>query len=172
VARSAAGRAHPDSPAQRAGLQPGDVLIALDGSPLQAPRNYYEVLRGITEGYTARARIERKGRAEDRTLKAEVLPVRRADELAQALLGFKVREMSAEEQQLYGGRGMVIEQVTPGSRAAQRLLPGDVLWALDRSPVTDVQSYRRAARKLPSRDNVLLLLQRGPERGQLAMKIS
>ena len=161
-----------DSPAQRAGLAPGDVLVALDGSPLQAPRNYYEVLRGLTEGYNARARIERKGRAEDRSLKAEVLPIRRVDELAQALLGFKVREMTAEESQGYGGRGMVIAQITPGSRAAQRLQTGDVVWALDRSPVTDVDSYRRAARKLPSRNNVLLLVQRGRARAQVAMTLS
>jgi serine protease Do len=162
----------PDSPAERAGLAVGDVLVALDGSPLQETRNYYEVLRGLTEGYSARARIERKGSAEDRTLKAEVLPIRRAEEVAQALLGFKVREMRADEMQLYGDRGMVIDRITPGSRAAQRLQPGDVVWALDRSRVADVDSFRRAALRLPSRNNVLLLVQRGRERAQLAMTLS
>jgi serine protease Do len=161
-----------DSPAARAGIVAGDVLVALDGSPLQTPRNYYEILRGLTEGYKARARIERKGRAEERSVRAEVLPASRAEELARAMLGFKVREMTAEELQAYGGRGMVIDEIDPGSRAAQRLMPGDVVWALDRTPVPDFDSYRRAVRRLPSRNQVLLLVQRGRARAQLGLTLS
>ena len=163
-----------DSPAERAGIAAGDVLVALDGSALQAPSNYYEVVRGMTEGYTARARIERKGRAEDLSLRAEVLPAARADELAAALLGFRVRPMTSEELQAYGGRGMVLAEIAPGSRAGVRLglRPGDVLWALDRTPVPDLESYRRAVRRLPSRNTVLLMVQRGPTRAALALSLS
>jgi serine protease Do len=169
-----------DSPAQRAGLEPGDVLVALDGTPLQSPRNYYEILRGLTEGYKARARIERKGKGEDRTVRAEVLPVSRAEELASAMLGFKVREMTTEELQVYGARGLVIEEVLPGNRAAQRLRgpgevvlqPGDVVWALDRAPLADIDDYRRAVRKLPSLSQVILLVQRGRAREPLGMTLS
>ena len=162
-----------DSPAERAGLAAGDVLVALDGSTLQETRNYFEVVRGLTEGYSARVRIERKGRAEDRTVKAEVLPMRRVDDVAQALLGFKVREMRADEMQAYGGRGVVIDKITPGSRAEQEgLLPGDVIWRLDVADVPDIASYRTYVRRLASRNNVLLLVQRGRARGQLAMSLS
>ncbi len=162
-----------DSPAQRAGLAAGDVLVALDGSTLQETRNYYEVVRGLTEGYSARARIERKGRAEDRTLKAEVLPMRRVDDVAQAILGFKVREMRADEMQLYGARGVVIDKITPGSRAEQRgLQAGDVIWRLDVSDVPDIGSYRTYVRRLARRNNVLLLVQRGRARAQLALTLS
>jgi S1-C subfamily serine protease len=68
---------------------------------------------------------------------------------------------------------VVIEKITPGSRAEQRgLLPGDVIWRLDVSDVPDIGSYRTYVRRLASRNNVLLLVQRGRARAQLAMTLS
>jgi S1-C subfamily serine protease len=52
------------------------------------------------------------------------------------------------------------------------LQPGDVVWALDRAPLADIDDYRRAVRKLPSLSQVILLVQRGRAREPLGMTLS
>ena len=68
---------------------------------------------------------------------------------------------------------MVIDKITPGGQAEQRgLLLGDVVWKLDRTEVPDIDSYRSYVRRLLSRNNTVLLVQRGRARAQLAMTLS
>ena len=50
-----------DTPASRAGLLAGDLLIALDGEPIADLRAFSEALRGYAAGQTVSATVERAG---------------------------------------------------------------------------------------------------------------
>jgi len=160
------------SPAEAAGIRANDVLLTLDGIPVHSNRTYFEILRGITEGDTARLRIARGKEILEKEVKAEQMPASVTDEVGRLLLGFTLREMSADERKLYGRAGLVIDQLTPGSLASRRLLPGDVIWAVGQDALTDRKVLRNVVLKLRGRDRAILLVQRGRERARLALSLS
>jgi len=161
------------SPAYEADLHVGDIVRALDGSPVDSPRAYYEILRGVTEGDSANLLVERNGKPSRFAVRAEAFPQARADELAEVLLGLTVDEMPRTTgAQPAQARGMQVARVAPRSPAAVRgLLPGDVILEVDRDAVVDRDTFRKAITKLRGRDRCLLLVQRGRVQQRLPLVI-
>ncbi len=62
-----------DSPADRAGLRPGDVLTAMNGRPLTSIEQFQQMIRRVRLKETIRFTVWREGR----TLTVEVVPVER-----------------------------------------------------------------------------------------------
>ena len=48
-----------NGPADKAGMKPGDVLLAVDGKPVTDPRSMLNLVAGLTPGETAKLRIRR-----------------------------------------------------------------------------------------------------------------
>ncbi|MCC6209618.1 MAG: trypsin-like peptidase domain-containing protein [Burkholderiales bacterium] len=48
-------------PADRAGVRPGDVLLAIDGRPIADPQGVLNAVTGISPGSTAKVKVRRKG---------------------------------------------------------------------------------------------------------------
>lgn len=82
----------PASPAAAAGLQRGDVIISLDGKPLQSSEEYLQRERAYNSGAKLRFRISRDGQETEAIVTAGRFPQEKADELAWKLLGLAVAE--------------------------------------------------------------------------------
>jgi S1-C subfamily serine protease len=159
----------PRSAAARGGLQRGDVILALDGSRVQSPLNYFEILRGVTQGDTVVGRIEREGRSFERQLVAEVFADRDADQLAALMLGIEVEAARRSD----GASAVRIAKVLPGGPAAGvRLAPGDLILAIDRQSLSDRASFRNAISRLQGRSRTLLFVQRGIHTARVALVVS
>ena len=48
-------------PADKAGVKPGDVLVAIDGKPIVDPQSVLNVVTGIAPGSAAKLKLKRKG---------------------------------------------------------------------------------------------------------------
>lgn len=164
------------SPADVAGVHRGDIVVSLDGTRIQSKRNYFEVLRSITDTDETTLELQREGTRFEKLIRAEAFPESRADELAQVMLGITVRELSAESVEAYGilaRRGLVVDAVVPGGSAAQiGLLPGDVILELDRTAVDSRLAFRKAVSRLRGRNRVLILVQRGRAGYQITLGLS
>ena len=147
-----------DSPADRANLRRGDILLELDGTKIGSTRNYFEVLAGLTDGDRAQLVIDRGGERHQLDTRAEIFPESRADELGQILLGVEVAEPRGGQ----ASRGLVVRRVIPRSSADYTgIRPGDVIRKINQDPVEDRIAFRKAITKLRGRGQVLLLVQRG-----------
>ncbi len=154
------------SPAKRAGLERGDVIVEFAGTDVVEPRTYFDILRGIPAGEEAEIDVERERKPLNFSVRSEVFPVERADDLADVLLGLSVQEKSSV-------RGMVVSDVAPrGSAARIGIRPGDVILKVDRAEVDDLPAFRRAVSKLRGRRRVLLLVQRGNRGYHVTLPIS
>ncbi len=150
----------PGSPAARAGLRPGDVIVSVDGRETADPRafNYRFTTKGIG-GHATLGVVREEGKLRLRVPLIED-PERGRREVRRLegnhpLSGAEVANLSdalAEEIGLGERRGVVVLAVRRGSIAARyRIRPGDIVASVNRRRVT---STRQLARLLAQRPRV------------------
>ena len=163
-----------DSPADRAGLEAGDVITTFDGQVVETPKalSRQVAVAGVDEKVRVDVwRDERSkslkvvlGRAETPEVAAATAPGRASESLA----GLKLRPLDERLRgQLGVGtdvEGVVVAGVEPGSAAAEGgLRPGDIIVQVERdrvnSPADVVDSITRLEQA--ERDRALVLVRRG-----------
>jgi serine protease Do len=136
-----------DSPASKAGLQPGDVLTAVDGHSVATPRELAQLVANDKPGDEASISLIRDGSSKTVSVRLSTMPEERQtadagdqDEhhgrigLALAPLSPDVRQQLELPESL---RGAVVAGVQPGSAAEQAgLKQGDVVVGVGAKPVT------------------------------------
>lgn len=164
------------SPAERAGIRSGDILLEFDSTRIRELRNYFEILRGLTDNDEATILLERNGEKLALTGKAAVFPEERAEELGEILLGVEVTELTDELARKFQIRpygGLMIKRVIPRSPASLRgLRPGDVILKVNQDKMDGRVAFRRAVTKLRGRGRVLLLVQRGDRGYPVSLELS
>jgi serine protease Do len=164
----------PDSPAAAAGVEPGDILVALGGQPVavrffeQVPE-LYERFAELPVGERVALEIERGG--ERRTLEARVAEMERmrGEEGEFRELGLSAQELTgpmALARNLRVHQGLLVTGLRPGQPAAAarpQLQPGDVLTAVGGTPVRTLADLGGALGKGTGPD-VVLEIRRGEER--------
>lgn len=166
----------PDSPAAKAGLQPGDVIRQINGRAIVASADLPAVVGMASPGDTVRLQVWRDGKAREiqATLGDAQAMQARADQDQQAApdakqgrLGLALRPLQPEEKRAAGlQQGLLIAGVA-GPAAQAGLQPGDVLLAVNSRPVNTVDQVRSAA---ALSESVALLIQRGQERLYVPLK--
>ncbi|WP_157267406.1 DegQ family serine endoprotease [Azohydromonas aeria] len=162
----------PGGPADKAGLQVGDVIRKVDGQPIVASGDLPALIGQSRPGEKVTLEVWRHGKREELSAKlgdAAERPaqVAQADEGAgaagqQPKLGLALRPLQPQERAGAGvGNGLVVENATgPSARAGVQ--PGDVLVAVNGTPVKSIEQVREVVSK--SDKSVALLIQRGDSR--------
>jgi Do/DeqQ family serine protease len=142
-----------DSPASKAGVERGDIIIGLAGAPVGSTEEYDQRLRNETENAAVRMDLVRAQKALGLTLQAEPFPSERADALAWKSLGIRVAE---------GRDGMRVTEVRRGSPAGRiGFQAGDEIVALGGRPVLKLERFRREVAASRASRSVLVSLRRG-----------
>ena len=126
----------PDSPASKAGLQPGDVIQTVNGSKVTNPRELAVDVAAVKPGETAKITFLRNGDSKDVSVTVAALPADNQEASAsgqpQQGIGLALAAISPDVRDQLNlpahTRGAVVAQVAPGSPAEQAgLQPGDVV---------------------------------------------
>jgi len=152
------------SPAARAGIKSGDIILSFDGKAIEESSALPGLVGGMKPGQIASLRIWRDGA--ERTLNVTV-GAAPADRVASAAepsgnnsgrLGVVVRPLTSDERdQLHAKAGLVVEEAG-GAAAKAGVRPGDVILALNDQPVKSAGELRHLLGK--SGKHVALLVQR------------
>ena len=157
----------PGSPAQKAGLQSGDILIAMNRHPVDSEEAYQEIMHDIRAGDTVSISFLRKNREAAASLTAQVFPVEAALDLAYSLFSIRVDESPRRRS------GIPIASVASGSYLARSgIAPGDVIRALDETVISSLEDFKKAVVKSRSKKTVVLLIQRGPRLYNIPVPLS
>lgn len=164
-----------DSPAGRAGVAPGDVIVAVNGQHVGNPRELAINVSQVVPGTHARLDVLRAGHPQTLDVTIGTLPgdgsVLGAAPVGQGSRGLGVALSSITpnlRQQLElpdSARGAVITEVKPGSAADQAgLQTGDVITGVGNQAVTGTADASRAIREqMKSNQAVALRITRGGE---------
>lgn len=165
----------PKGPADKAGLEPGDVILKFNGQAINLSSDLPPMVAAISPGSTVKVEIWRKKQMKTLSMRVAEMPVP-ADESAVSSpdkpnrLGVSVRPLTAQElAQAQVRQGLLVEAVGKGPAANAGIQPGDVILAVNGDPVASVAQLQD---RLRSSKSVALLVMRGDERIYVPMKTS
>jgi len=162
-----------DSPAAKAGIEPGDIIVGFDGKTIEKSADLPRLVGNTRPGAKVTLTVWRRGGYKDLRLTVATFedePVPKAggahkpgpkvSGAAQAL-GLSVRELSADERQDLKLRGGVVVLDSGGAAARAGLIEGDVILAVANREITGLKDFEAALASLDKGRPVNLLVRRG-----------
>ena len=163
-----------DSPAAKAGLRPGDVILAIDARPSASAVELINKIRSKDAGSTLSLKILRDKKVENLTALVADKPdntsiTMRGDTSAsgQSLtlqLGIVVRNLQPGEGVKRGlsphTNAVLITEVDPKMPAAKRLRKNDLILSINRSAVNNVDELYQLLGSLPAKQQSVMTLAR------------
>jgi len=154
----------PKSPAAKAGIGEGDVILSIDGSKITSIAAYQAKMNEISAEQTLSVEINRKGKLARITIQTAIFPLDRALDLASQLLGITVTDINEQTRLKYGietNTGVLIIKLRQNSHLNQiGVRPGDIIRQIDEDRVQRLADFKAAIIKYRNKPFVVLLIQR------------
>ncbi|MGQ0547169.1 MAG: DegQ family serine endoprotease [Betaproteobacteria bacterium] len=155
----------PGTPAERAGLQAGDVILAYDGEALDSVNELPRAVAGTKPGTEVKLRIWRQGKAREIAAtigQLEGEPVASGGQNSSAAtLGLALRELAPQEKKRLGvGFGLAVTGVGEGPASATMIRAGDVIVAINQDRFASLEEFKQLLRRHEG-ETVALLVRRG-----------
>jgi serine protease Do len=160
-----------DSPAAKAGLQPGDILVEFDGKKMEAPADLQRAVGFTAPGASTKMKVIREKAERTFEVKVGEAPdereaAARPGQRGPSSLGMEVRPVTPEiarQLNLRTAEGVVVVRVDDeGPAAAAGVQRGDVIREINRQRVRTIADFDKSTRDLKDGDRLTVLLQRGP----------
>jgi len=156
-----------DSPADKAGLKQGDVVLEYNGIPVKSLGSFRNEISLMKPGSNLKLKISRKGQIStvNVTLGVSSDKVVSSNGIVQKL-GFEVENLSPEIAKQLGynptDQGVVITKIKPSSPLAMAgLRPGVLILAVDHKKVANLSEFNEAINNLAEKNRLLLLVRQG-----------
>jgi len=172
----------PGSPAARAGLKMGDVILAIDGDPIRSGDELVQIVSDRKIGSELKLDLLRNGKPLSASVEVgdrnQIIAEQRAEsdrgtnnnstEPAGGVLGMSVRNLTPDQAGELAGalhlgkqQGILVTQVAPEGFAADLGVErGDVILAVNHHPVSSAAEFTNLRGTLKSGNDVLLLIAR------------
>lgn len=156
------------SPAYKAGLKRGDVIIRVDDTPIKDSGSLQDVIRSKKAGTRVTLTVIRDGKELKIDITLGSLNTQQAKNTKEKTgaeeLGIEVANISPKIKDYYGieeDKGVVVISVKPGSIAAfSGIQPGDVIKEINRKPVNNINDFENILKREANKRKLLLLLSR------------
>ncbi|HKQ25556.1 MAG TPA: DegQ family serine endoprotease [Burkholderiales bacterium] len=166
----------PGSPADKAGLKSGDVVLGVNGKEIDQLSDLTTAIANIKPGTSARLQVWRNGDRQDINVtvgeltEQKVATVGASEPGSAASLGLTLRELAPDERAKLKTDGGLVVQNTSGAGARAGIQAGDVILALNETPVTSIEQLKQLVKK--SAKTVALLVQRNEARIYVPVPLS
>ena len=164
---AAVGTVEEDSPAAKAGVEVGDVILKIDGRTVESSADLSRTIRAVRPGQKVVLSVWRAGKLRDITITVGEFkedengraPAGGKKEAAKpGRLGLAVAEVSAERRKALKVTGGVAVEAVDGAALAAGIQPGDVILRVNNTDIRDLKGYNEAVAKLDAKKPVALLV--------------
>jgi serine protease Do len=163
---------HPDTPAQRAGIRIGDVIVEFDGKKIEGSGYLQRVVGNTPVGKHVKVVVLREGKRV--TLEADLgeaseemllsrgpsAPGQEPEETTDEALGMQLQDLTeelAEELGYAGATGIVVTEIEEASLAYDAgIRQGDLITHLGQKPVENLAEFREKISKMKPNQNLML----------------
>lgn len=173
------------SPAEKAGLKRGDVILEVDGKTVNDAESLRNIVAQREIGSHITIKIIREGKPISLTAKVSELPMEMQETSIEksekemdeenVFAGFTVIALSHEIAKQLGlsrdEKGVVIIKVEPDSPAEEAgLKKGDVIQEINKRTVTNLRDFNNIVSRIKEGDSILLFINRGERKFYAALK--
>ncbi len=151
------------SPADRAGMKRGDILMAMGGVNLTDLQDYRDVMAEFTPSDRPDVKVYRKGKELAFKVKLSSFPSEFAQDLVYQRIGIRIGKPDRKTRRRYGLRdGVMIREVRRDSEAGRTgLEPGDLILKMNDRAVNNVDAFEKAVGRYHHLPSLTLIVQRG-----------
>lgn len=151
------------SPAEKAGVMRGDIIIEYGGRSVDEPYSLKNMVANTSPGTEVEMKVIREGRVKGIRVTIGELPVETqalSPEYENALKGVSVQDLTPE---LYRQlniplriKGVVITDIKEWSPARGKLRRGDIIQEINRKKIENVREYERVVSQIKAGASILL----------------
>lgn len=173
-------RVMPDSPAEKADMQVGDIVVSFNGKEIERSSSLPPVVGGTPVGKKVPVKVIRNGRSKTLWVKLGELP-EPEETIAKAetskttsdnRLNVRVADLTKDQrEELEIDGGVLVESVGEGAASDAGIREGDIILRMDGKPIKDISQFKEMIEKLPAGKSVAVLVQRRGGPIFLALKV-
>jgi serine protease Do len=165
-----------NTPASRAGLKNGDVILEIDGKKVEDVQSFRITIASLPVGKTVSLKVFRDGKEKNVQVTVGEMPAEQnasVEEEKESGLGLtvvNVNDPRADQFQLDVTIGVIVITVQPGSAAEKAgIAAGDVIMGIGKSAIKSVVDYKKAVAGLAKGKPVIFQLQRNQRKVYVAL---
>ena len=160
----------PGTPADKAGLEVGDIVTRFNGQPIEKPADLSRQVAATKPGTKANLQVFRRGGYKDLSITVAEMdaPKTKAEQeaakpakVAAAALGLSVIDLSAEQKRELKQSGGVLVEDAQGPAARAGLRAGDVILAVANVQIGSAKDFEAVLAKLDKQRPISVLVRRG-----------
>ncbi len=169
------------SPADKSGLEAGDVILKFDGKTIAASSDLPRVVAAVKPGKTVSADVLRKGSVKAISITVGEAPAEK-DEVASVpkgnakpefnRIGLLLRDLTVQQKKKLNGRNGLMVIDAQGSAAQAGIRRGDVVLGLNNAEVQNLEQFNKQLAAIPNGKTVAVLVQRGDNTLYVPIKVS
>jgi serine protease Do len=158
-----------DSPADKGGLQRGDIIVEVQGKKIDDPNQIRNMVAGIEPGQEIEMKIIRENKPITKNLTVSELPTDvqkpAKGEYGNLLNGVSVQELTPEFIERFDIpkklKGVIVAEVDEDSPAFGIIKPGDIIQEINKQNIAGLKDYENVAGKIKQGEDVMLFIRRG-----------
>jgi len=157
------------SPAAKAGLEAGDVILKIDGHNVEGSADLSRTIRSVKPGTHVNLSVWRSGKTrevpitvaefKDEDTQAKASPTKGKPQGGKPnKLGLTVSDLTAEQKKALKVPGGVVVESSEGVAAAAQIGPGDVILRVNNTDIANAKAFNDVVSKLDAKKPVALLV--------------